>query len=139
VSLQRPRRSPFGDELVALGKRRKRHGYNSPDCLVVHRTVWWYTGLSGESEPPEPTVGSEISGRRVARANGRLGTPNCLVCTGQCPVRQRDRRANGRMRQIRKGIEHRTATGHVRWCTGLSGAPLNRRQELPSKLISNGS
>jgi hypothetical protein len=24
----------------------------------------------------------------------------------------------------------------VRWCTGLSGAPLDRRQELPSKLVS---
>jgi hypothetical protein len=25
------------------------------------------------------------------------------------------------------------------WCTGLSGAPLDKRQEWPSKLISNGS
>jgi hypothetical protein len=32
----------------------------------IHRTVRWCTGLSGESESPEPTVGSEISGRRVA-------------------------------------------------------------------------
>jgi hypothetical protein len=106
---------------------------------IIHQTVRWYTRLSGESEPLEPTVGSEISGRRVAQANGRLGTPDCPVCTGQRLVRQRDRRPNGRMRQIRKGIEHRTATRHVRWCNGLSGAPLNRRQELPSMLISNGS
>jgi hypothetical protein len=27
----------------------------------------------------------------------------------------------------------------VRWCTGLSGAPPDRRQELPSKNASNGS
>jgi hypothetical protein len=45
-----------------------------------HRTVRWCTGLSGESEPLEPTVTSAISGRRVARANGRLGTPDCPVC-----------------------------------------------------------
>jgi hypothetical protein len=35
----------------------------------IHRTVRWCTGLSGESEPPEPTVGSVISGRHVAWAN----------------------------------------------------------------------
>jgi hypothetical protein len=45
-----------------------------------HRTVRWCTGLSGESEPLEPTVTSAISGRRVARANGRLGTPDYPVC-----------------------------------------------------------
>jgi hypothetical protein len=97
------------------------------------------TGLSGESELHVPTVGGGISGRRVARANGRLGTPDCTMCTGHCPVRQWDRRPNSRMRQIRKEIEHRTATVPVRWCTGLFGAPLDRRQDLPSKLISNSS
>jgi hypothetical protein len=54
-------------------------------------------------------------------------------------VRQRDQRPNGRLRQKRKEIGHRTGTVHDRWCTGLSGAPLNRRQELPSNCISNGS
>jgi hypothetical protein len=116
----------IGDELVALGK--------SPRTSRLK-----ITGLSGESEAPKPTVDCEISGRRVARANGRLGTPDYLVCTGQCPVRQRNRRPNDRMRQLRKEIAHRAATVAVRWCTGLSGAPLDRRQELPSKLISNGS
>jgi hypothetical protein len=38
----------------------------------IHRTVWWCTGLSGESELPEPMVDSEISGRRMAWANGQL-------------------------------------------------------------------
>jgi hypothetical protein len=27
-------------ELVALGNAERRHGYNSPDYLVRHRTVW---------------------------------------------------------------------------------------------------
>jgi hypothetical protein len=77
------------------------------DCPVSQRRSW-------------PTVGCTISGRRVARANGRLGTPDC-------PVRPPDPRLNGRLHPIRKEIGHRTLTVHVRWCTGLSGAPLDRR------------
>jgi hypothetical protein len=113
-------------KLVALGKK-----------TVVLRLK--FTGLSIQPKAPMPTVGSEINGRRVARANGQLVTPDYPVCTGQCLVRQRDRRSNGRVRPIRKEIKHQTATVHVRWCTGLSGAPPDRRQELPSNLISNGS
>jgi hypothetical protein len=116
----------IGDELVALGK--------SPRTSRLK-----ITGLSSESEPLEPTVTSAICGRRVARANSRLGTPDCPVCTRQCPVRQPVLRPNGRLRPIWKEIAHRTATIVVRWCTGLSSAPLNRRQQLPSKLISNSS
>jgi hypothetical protein len=87
---------------------------------------------------PTPTVGCAIRGQRVGRINGRLGTPECLMCTGQClmctgqcPVRQLTPRTNGRMRQIWKEIAHRTATVTVRWCTGLSGAPPDRRQVWP--------
>jgi hypothetical protein len=96
-------------------------------------------GLSGEPMAPAPTVGSAISGRRVAWANSNLVAPDCPVCTGQCPVRQGDRGLNGWLRQKSKEIEHRTRTIHVRWCTGLSGAPPDRRQELPTKWSSNGS
>jgi hypothetical protein len=95
------------------------YGYNSPDCPVSQRS-------------PAPTVGRVINARHVARANDRLGTPDS-------PVRQPIPRTNGRMRQIWNEIAHQTATGLVRWCTGLSGAPLDRRQGWPSKLISNGS
>jgi hypothetical protein len=44
---------------------------------IIHRTIRWSTGLSGE-----PTVGRSIRGQRVARANGRQGAPDCPVCTG---------------------------------------------------------
>jgi hypothetical protein len=100
----------------------------------IHRTVRWCTGLSGE-----PTVGSEIGGRHVARTNGRKGAPDCPVCTEQCPVRQPTLRCNGRLRQIRKEIRTGHATGTVQWCTGLSGAPPDRRKLWPSLLASNGS
>jgi hypothetical protein len=98
-----------------------------------------FTGLSGE-----PTVASANGQPRNLRATRGLlqwsaGAPDCPVCTGQCPVHQRARRSNGQMRLIWKEIVHRTWTVAVRWCTGLSGAPLDRRQELPSKIVSNGS
>jgi hypothetical protein len=119
-------------EKVALETRRRR-------TAIIHRTVRWCTGLSGE-----PTVAC-TNGRprnlRVTRgrANDRLDSPDCPVCTRQCPVRQLAPWTNGRMCLIWKAIAHRTATGTVRWCTGLSGAPPDRRQVWPSKLASNGS
>jgi hypothetical protein len=122
----------FGDELVALGKRIKH-------VAKIHRTVRWCTGLSGESTAL--AANGRLCDQRATRgeANGRMIALDCPVCTGLCLVRQQIRRSNGRLRQKREVITHRTTTGPVRWCTGLSGAPLDRRQELPSKLISNGS
>jgi hypothetical protein len=93
----------------------------APDCPVC-------TGLSGE-----PTVG-RANGRprnpRVTRgrANSLKGAPDCPVCTRQCPMRQRLQTFNGRLRQNRKEIR-----------TGLFGAPVDRRQELPSWNALNGS
>jgi hypothetical protein len=113
------------DELDALGIRRRR-------TAIIHRTVRWCTRLSGEPTVASAMVGRAIRGRRVARSNGRLGTPDC-------PVHQPTLRTNGRMRQKRKEITHRTTTVTVRWCTVLSGAPPDRRQVWPSKLASNGS
>jgi hypothetical protein len=121
-----------GGEPAALGKKQRR-------MAIIHRTVRWCTGLSSE-----PTVVSANGWPRDqhatrGRTNGRLGTPDCPVCTGQCPVRQPTPRTNGQMHLIWKAIAHRTATVTVRWCTGLSGAPSDRRQVWPSKLASNGS
>jgi hypothetical protein len=96
-------------EKATLGFRRRR-------TTINHRTVRWCTGRSGE-----PTVGRAIRGRRVARSNGRLGTPDC-------PVRQPIPRTNDRMRQKRKEIAHRTTTVTVRCTT---------RQK--ASLASNGS
>jgi hypothetical protein len=84
---------------------------------IIHRTVRWRTGLSGEPTAASATVGRQIRGRRVARSNGRQGAPDCQVCTGQCPVRQPARRSNGRLRQEWKEIH----TGHATVLSG--GAP----------------
>jgi hypothetical protein len=99
-------------QLGALRKRERRRGYNSPDCLVVHRTVRWANHASDQRS----------SARQRAtrgRANGRLGTPDC-------PVRKPISRTNGRLCPIWKEIADRTATVVVRWCTGLSGVDLQR-------------
>jgi hypothetical protein len=91
-------------QLAALGKQLTAYDYKSPDCLVVHRTVRWCTGVSGE-----PTV-SRANGRpqnpRATRGKCQRsdGAPDCPVCIGQCPVRQRLQDCNGRLRQIRKEI-----------------------------------
>jgi hypothetical protein len=66
-------------EQVALGRIWRR-------TAIIHRTVQWCTGLSGEPTAASATVGRATRGRHVARANGRHGTPDCPVCTGHCPV-----------------------------------------------------
>jgi hypothetical protein len=75
---------------------------------IIHRIVWWCTRLSGEPTAGSATVGRAIRGRRVARSNGRLGAPDCPVCTRQCPVRQPAQSCNGRLRQEWKEIAHWT-------------------------------
>jgi hypothetical protein len=49
----------------------------------VHRTVRWCTGLSGEPTAARATVGRAIHGRRLARANVRLGAPDSVRCANQ--------------------------------------------------------
>jgi hypothetical protein len=105
---QCPVRQAGSSELATLGNSSPTYGYNSPDCPVC-------TGLSGE-----PTVGRANGRLRNFRetrggANGREGAPDCSVCTGQCPVRQRLPGANGRLRRRRKEI--RTGQCPVRQAT----------------------
>jgi hypothetical protein len=71
---------------------------------IIHRTVQWCTGLSDEPTAASATVGRVIRARRVALANDRLGTPDCPVCTGQCPVRQWLQFYNGRLCHFRKEV-----------------------------------
>jgi hypothetical protein len=62
-------------ELAALGRFWWR-------TAIIHRSIWWCTGLSGETSAASATVDRAIRGQRMARANGRLGAPDCPVCTG---------------------------------------------------------
>jgi hypothetical protein len=105
-----------------LRRTRRSREENQRRTDKIHRNVRWCTGLSGE-----PTVdcanGRPLNLRAMrGRANGRQGAPDC-------PVHQLPRICNGRMRQKRKEIAHRTATVAVWWHTGLSCAPPDRRQD----------
>jgi hypothetical protein len=88
----------------------------APDCPVSQRSAW-------------PTVGCAICARHVAEPTvGREHrTVRCAPDSVRC--------ANGRLRQGRKEIR----TGQCPVCTGLSSAPGDRRQDLPSRNALNGS
>jgi hypothetical protein len=102
-------------EQATLGRSRRR-------TAIIHRTVRWCTGLSGE-----PTV-SWANGRprnprmTRGRANGQVGAPDSVRCANSSRIATVDCSISGR----KSG-------------TGLSGAPPDRRQDLPSWIASNGS
>jgi hypothetical protein len=110
-------------ELAALGKLSVTYDYNSPDCPVC-------IGLSGE-----PTVGRVIRARRVAEPTARRGhwTVQCAPDSVRCANDSKSPTV-GFAKEGKK-----SAPDSVRWCTGLSGAPGDRRQELPSWNALNGS
>jgi hypothetical protein len=91
-------------EQAALGRIWQR-------TTIIHRTVRWCTGLSGEPMAASATVGHAIRGRRVAHANGRQGAPDrvqCANCHDSATV-------------VCARIGRRSRTGHERWLSG--GAP----------------
>jgi hypothetical protein len=98
------------------------YGYNSPDCPVC-------TGLSGE-----PTVG-RANGRprnpraTRGRANGRKGAPDM----SGAPTAPRSATVGCAI------LGRKSGTGQCPVCTGLSGAPDDRRQGWPSRFALNGS
>jgi hypothetical protein len=109
-------------ELGALGNKLTAYGYNSPDCPVSQRSAG-------------PTVGCAICARHVAEPTVGKGhrTVRCAPDSVRC--------ANGSQAPtVGYATEgKKSAPDSVRWCTGLSGAPGDRRQELPSWNALNGS
>jgi len=102
-------------ELATLENSSAAYDYNSPDCPVC-------TGQCSVSQRSAGlTVGCAIHARHVAEPTVGRGHRTVRCANGS-------KAANGRLRQIRKEIR-----------TGLSGAPGDRRQELPSQIALNGS
>jgi hypothetical protein len=95
------------------------------DVAIIHRTVRW---ANDRRRKRSIAQSSRDTWSRQRSAGG----------TGQCLVHQWTQSCNGRLFSVWKEIMHRTWTVVVRWCTGLSGAPHDRRQGLPSKFVFNG-
>ena len=68
---------------------------------IIHRTIRWCTGLSGE-----PTVDCANGQQRDQRAT--RGLSQRLVGAPDCPVSQDDNCSNGQLSPIWKEIAHRT-------------------------------
>jgi hypothetical protein len=92
---------------------------------IIHWTVRWCTGLSGE-----PTV--VCANDRPCNPRATRGSSNGRWRAPDYPVRHLAWSCNDRLCQKRKEIGTGQATVVVRWCTGLSGAPPDRRQVWPS-------
>ena len=114
-------------------------GKGKGDVAIIHQTVRWCTGLSGE--PTAPVANGRPRDQRATR--GQL--QRSAGCTGLSSVHWTVRCASDSVRCANQPrgatvgcarYGRRSRTGHEQW---LSGAPLYRRQEWPSKLISNSS
>jgi hypothetical protein len=109
-------------QLAALGTSTAVYVYKSPDCPVSQQSAG-------------PTVGRVIRARRVAEPTVRRGhrTVRCAPNSVRC--------ANGSESSTVGFAKEgkKSAPDSVRWCTGLSDAPVDRRQEMPSWNALNGS
>jgi hypothetical protein len=99
--------------------RRTRHSQEKDQrrTTIIHWIVRWCTGLSGE--PTIACANDRSRNLRVThgRANGRLGTSDCPVCTGQCRCANRHRGST--VRCTRNGT--RSRIGQLQGLSG--GAP----------------
>jgi hypothetical protein len=120
---QCPVRQAGSSELAALGNSPATYGYNSPDCPVSQRSAarsardTWPsqrleggTGLSGVHRTCSMRQRLQVSQRSASPFKEGNRAPDSVRCAPDCPV-----------------------------CTGLSGAPHDRRQGLPSQIALNGS
>jgi hypothetical protein len=114
--------------LLLSGNRRRR-------TAIIHRTVRCAPDCPVSQRSAGSTVGRVIRARRVAEPMARRGhrTVRCAPDSVQC--------ANGsKAPTVGFAKEGKKSASHsVWWCTGLSGAPGDRRQELPSSNALNGS
>jgi hypothetical protein len=126
-------------QLAALGKQLTVYGYKSPDCPVVHRTVRWCTGLSGE-----PTVG-QADGRphnpRATRGKSQRseGAPDCPVCTGLSGVHRIVSGAPTAPKRQRSASPKKERNPHRTVSGGAPDCPVRQATELPSRNALNGS
>jgi hypothetical protein len=144
---QCPVRQAGSGEQAALETSTTVYGYNSPDCpvsrsqansslsgihrrrtAIIHRTVRCAPDCPVSQRSVGPTVGHAICAGHVAEPTARRGhrSVRCAPDMSGAPTALRlptvDCAIFGR----------KSGTGQCPVCTGLSGAPVDRRQDQPS-------
>jgi hypothetical protein len=102
---------------------------------IIHRTVRCAPDCPVSQRSAGPTVGRAICVGHVAEPTARRGhrTVRCAPDMSGAPMALW-------LPTVGFAVEgKKSSTGHYPVCTGLSGAPDDRRQELPSQIALNGS
>jgi hypothetical protein len=110
------------------GNRRRR-------TAIIHRTVRCAPDCPVSQRSAGPTVGRAICAGHVAEPTARRGhqTVRCAPNMSGAPTALW-------LPTVGYAVEgKKSGTEHCPVCTGLSGAPDDRRQELPSQIALNGS
>jgi hypothetical protein len=154
-------RQAGSSEVAALGNLPATYGYNSPDCPVCtelsgeptvgraicaghvaeptarrgHRTVRCAPDCPVSQRSAGPTVGRAICAGHVAEPTARREhqTIRCAPDMSGAPTAPKSATVGCAI------LGRKSGTGQCPVCTGLSGAPVDRRQDQPSQIALNGS
>jgi hypothetical protein len=110
-------------------------GIHRRRTAIIHRTVRCAPDSPVSQRSAGPTVGRAICTGHVAEPTARRGhrTVRCAPDMSGAPTALW-------LPTVGFAVEgKKSGTGHCPVCTGLSGAPDDRRQELPSLIALNGS
>ena len=110
-------------------------GIHRRRTAIIHRTVRCAPDCPVSQRSAGPTVGRAICARHVVEPTARRWhrTVRCALDMSGAP-------AALSLPTIDCAIlGRRSGTGHCPVCTGLSGAPVDRRQDLPFQFALNGS
>jgi hypothetical protein len=102
---------------------------------IIHRTVWCAPDCPVSQRSAGPTVGRAIRAGHVAEPT--VGRGHRTIWCAPDSVRCANGSESPTVGFAKQG--KKSAPDSVRWCTGLSGAPGDRRQELPSWNALNDS
>jgi hypothetical protein len=142
-----PVRQAGSGEVAALGTSTVVYDYNSPDCpvgrsqansslsgihrrrtAIIHQTVRCAPDCPVSQRSAGPTVGRAICAGHVAEPTTRRGhrSVRCAPDMYGAPTALRLQTVDCAI------FGKKSGTGQCPVCTGLSGAPVDRRQDQPS-------
>jgi hypothetical protein len=120
---------------LAPATNRPLSGNTQRAAAIIHWTVW--CALDCPESQPRPRQRSVAQSAGDAWTSPMVRRAHQIIrcATGLSSVA----RASWLQRSASPEKEGNRALFTVRWCTGLSGAPTDKRQLWPSKWSSNGS